>query len=38
MIRFGSRTDCYVPRSTDIRIEPGDRVFGGTSVLGVMKS
>jgi phosphatidylserine decarboxylase len=36
MIRFGSRTDCYMPRGTHIRVTPGDRVAGGVSVLGVL--
>jgi phosphatidylserine decarboxylase len=36
MIRFGSRTDCYMPRGTDVRVRVGDRVTGGTSVLGVL--
>jgi phosphatidylserine decarboxylase len=36
MIRFGSRTDCYVPRGTDIRVRVGDRVTAGISVLGVL--
>lgn len=34
MIRFGSRTDIYVPPTTRIRVKPGDRVQGGVSVLG----
>jgi phosphatidylserine decarboxylase len=36
MIRFGSRTDCYMPRGTDVRVRVGDRVTGGTTVLGVL--
>ena len=36
MIRFGSRTDCYMPRGTDVRVKVGDRVTGGVSVLGVL--
>jgi phosphatidylserine decarboxylase len=36
MIRFGSRTDCYVPRGTDIRVRVGDRVVGGVTVIGVL--
>jgi phosphatidylserine decarboxylase len=34
MIRFGSRTDCYMPRSTTVHVQPGDRVIGGVTVLG----
>jgi phosphatidylserine decarboxylase len=36
MIRFGSRTDCYMPRGTDVRVRVGDRVRGGVTVLGVL--
>ena len=36
MIRFGSRTDCFVPRGTDLRVGVGQRVRGGVSVLGVL--
>src|ERR1051325_802614 len=34
LIRFGSRTDCYMPRSTTIHVAQGDRVIGGVTVLG----
>lgn len=36
MIRFGSRTDCLMPRGTDVRVTPGDRVRGGVTVLGFL--
>ena len=36
MIRFGSRTDCYMPRGTDVRVRSGDRVVGGVTVVGVL--
>jgi phosphatidylserine decarboxylase len=36
MIRFGSRTDCAMPRGTDLRVRVGDRVKGGVTVLGVL--
>src|SRR5437867_6866742 len=36
MIRFGSRTDCCMPRGTGIQVRAGDRVTGGVSVLGVL--
>jgi phosphatidylserine decarboxylase len=36
LIRFGSRTDCYVPRGTDVRVRPGDRVTGGVTVIGLL--
>jgi phosphatidylserine decarboxylase len=37
MIRFGSRTDCYMPRGTEVAVRPGDRVIGGVSVIGVLR-
>jgi phosphatidylserine decarboxylase len=36
MIRFGSRTDCYMPRGTDVRVRVGDRVRAGVTVIGVL--
>jgi phosphatidylserine decarboxylase len=36
MIRFGSRTDCYMPRGTDVRVKVGDRVIGGVTVVGLL--
>ena len=36
MIRFGSRTDCVMPRGSDVRVRVGDRVTGGVTVLGVL--
>jgi len=36
MIKFGSRTDCLMPRGTDVRVRVGDRVRGGETVLGVL--
>ena len=36
MIRFGSRTDCCMPRGTGIQVRAGDHVTGGVSVLGVL--
>ena len=36
MIRFGSRTDCCMPRGTDVRVRIGDRVRGGVTVLGLL--
>jgi phosphatidylserine decarboxylase len=37
MIRFGSRTDCYMPRGTDVTVRVGERVTGGTTVIGVLR-
>ena len=36
MIRFGSRTDCYMPKGTDVRVKVGDRVIGGITVVGLL--
>jgi phosphatidylserine decarboxylase len=36
MIRFGSRTDCYMPKGTDVRVRVGDRVTGGVTVIGLL--
>jgi phosphatidylserine decarboxylase len=36
MIRFGSRTDCLMPRETDLRVDVGDRVRAGVTVLGLL--
>jgi len=37
LIRFGSRTDLLVPRSTELRVQVGDRVKGGESIMGVLR-
>ena len=36
LIRFGSRTDCYMPRGTIVQVGRGDRVVGGATVLGTL--
>ncbi|HEU5304934.1 MAG TPA: phosphatidylserine decarboxylase [Gemmatimonadales bacterium] len=36
MIRFGSRTDCLMPRGTDVRVRTGQRVVAGMTVLGLL--
>jgi phosphatidylserine decarboxylase len=36
MIRFGSRTDCFMPRGTEIRVRVGDRVTAGVTALGCL--
>jgi phosphatidylserine decarboxylase len=35
MIRFGSRTDCLMPRGTEVRVQAGDRVRAGQTILGI---
>lgn len=36
MIRFGSRTDVFLPLSAEIMVEPGDRVKGGETIIARM--
>lgn len=36
MIRFGSRTEIYVPIESEIVVAPGDRVKGGLSVIALL--
>ncbi|HEY4010149.1 MAG TPA: phosphatidylserine decarboxylase [Acidobacteriaceae bacterium] len=36
MIKFGSRCDVLLPSSVDLRVKAGDRVKGGSSVLGIV--
>jgi phosphatidylserine decarboxylase len=33
MIRFGSRTEVYLPLSASVAVKPGDRVTGGLTVI-----
>ncbi|MBI5684715.1 MAG: phosphatidylserine decarboxylase [Verrucomicrobia bacterium] len=37
MIRYGSRAEIYVPVNCEIAVKPGDRVKGGSSILGYRK-
>jgi phosphatidylserine decarboxylase len=37
MIRFGSRTDCYMPRGTEPTVRVGEHVRGGQTVIGVLR-
>ena len=37
MIKFGSRVDVLMPADVELRVKPGDRVKGGSSVLGVLQ-
>ena len=34
LIKFGSRVDLYLPRTIELRVQMGDRVRGGSSVIG----
>lgn len=38
LIRFGSRVDLYVPRTSRILVEPGQRTVGGETVLAELPS
>lgn len=33
LIKFGSRTDIIFPQPAEVRVKPGDRVMGGSTVL-----
>ncbi len=33
MIRFGSRTEVYLPMDTEILVKIGDRVVGGRTII-----
>lgn len=37
LIRFGSRTDLFMPRGTEIRCRSGDKVRGGETIMGVLR-
>jgi phosphatidylserine decarboxylase len=37
MIKFGSRVDVLMPADVELRVKVGDRVHGGSSVLGVLQ-
>jgi phosphatidylserine decarboxylase len=37
LIRFGSRVDVLFPAGTEATVEPGMRVRGGSSVIGIIK-
>lgn len=38
MIRFGSRTEIYLPLDAEITVKPGDRVEAATSVIARLKN
>ena len=37
LIQFGSRVDLYLPHPAKIKIQPGDRVVGGETVMAVFE-
>jgi phosphatidylserine decarboxylase len=38
LIKFGSRVDVLLPADTEMRVKSGDRVKGGSSILGIVKT
>ena len=36
LIRFGSRLDIYLPKSTDLRVSMGDKTVAGETILGCL--
>ena len=38
LIKFGSRTDLLMPLNTEIFVKVGDRVVGGETIIGKLKS
>jgi len=38
LIKFGSRVDVLLPAEAELRVKVGERVKGGSSILGVMPS
>lgn len=38
LIKFGSRVDLLLDETVDIRVKVGDRVRGGSSILGVLRA
>jgi phosphatidylserine decarboxylase len=38
LIKFGSRVDVLLPADTDLRVKAGDRVKGGSSILGIVRN
>jgi len=38
LIKFGSRVDIYVPMSVEITVRKGQRVKGGETIIGRLKT
>ncbi len=36
LIKFGSRVDLYLPETIELQVHKGDRVWGGSSIIGVL--
>ncbi len=37
LIKFGSRTDLFLPSQVDVVVKKGDRVIGGKSIIGTIR-
>lgn len=37
LIKFGSRTDIYLPPQVEVLVKKGDRVIGGTTIIGSIR-
>lgn len=37
LIKFGSRTDVFLPTTAEVSVQPGDHVKGGSSIVAVLK-
>jgi phosphatidylserine decarboxylase len=38
LIKFGSRVDVLMPSDTELRVKVGQRVKGGSSIIGLLPS
>jgi phosphatidylserine decarboxylase len=38
LIKFGSKTDCFLPRDAEVQIKVGEHVRGGSSVIARLKA
>jgi phosphatidylserine decarboxylase len=38
LIKFGSRTDVFLPPAAEVSVKAGDHVKGGSSILGMLKA
>jgi phosphatidylserine decarboxylase len=38
IMKFGSRMDVFLPVSAELRVQVGDRVIGGESVIATLRS
>ena len=38
MIRFGSRTEVYLPLDAEVTVQVGDRVYSGQTIIARLRS